>query len=191
MSSSVTLDSLGTLKQKSDEFSGRNKFGCESTKCAELEKRGFTEEELLANANSAYPIIHHRVYDLMIKFLDLKKRVGSEVEKEIYKDISIESFIDRLVGKRPLVFVGERDTYVLRDKGKGEWVEGKMGADVWHSVGTDKETEPLVMADYLTYASASLPPCLELPPSQSLQTREIERTLGCGLGSRRIGSGEG
>ena len=156
MSSSVTLDSLGTLKQKSDEFSGRNKFGCESTKCAELEKRGFTEEELLANANSAYPIIHHRVYDLMIKFLDLKKRVGSEVEKEIYKDISIESFIDRLVGKRPLVFVGERDTYVLRDKGKGEWVEGKMGADVWHSVGTDKETEPLVMADYLTYDECKL-----------------------------------
>ena len=151
MNSAVTLGNLETLKQKSGEFSQRNKFGCESTKCAELEKRGFTEEELLANANSAYPIIHHRVYDLIVKFLDLKRRVGSKVEKDIYKDISIESFINRLVAKRPLVFVGQRDTYVLRDQGEGEWVEGRMGGDVWHSVGTDKEREPLVMANYLTY----------------------------------------
>ena len=156
MSSAVTLDNLGTLKQKSDEFSRRNKFGCESTKCVELEKRGFTEEELLANANSAYPIIHHRVYDLMNKFLDLKRRVGSKVEKDIYKEVSIESFIDRLVSKRPLVFVGALDTYVLRDQGEGEWLEGKMGADVWHTIGTDKEKEPLVMADYLTYDECKL-----------------------------------
>ena len=156
MSLAVTLDNLGTLKQKSDEFSRRNKFGCESTKCVELEKRGFTEEELLANANSAYPIIHHRVYDLMNKFLDMKRNVGSKVEKDIYKEVSIESFIDRLVSKRPLVFVGALDTYVLRDQGEGEWVEGKMGADVWHTIGTDKEKEPLVMADYLTYDECKL-----------------------------------
>ena len=156
MSLAVTLDNLGTLKQKSDEFSRRNKFGCESTKCVELEQRGFTEEELLANANSAYPIIHHRVYDLMNKFLDMKRNVGSKVEKDIYKEVSIESFIDRLVSKRPLVFVGALDTYVLRDQGEGEWVEGKMGADVWHTIGTDKEKEPLVMADYLTYNECKL-----------------------------------
>ena len=53
MSSTVTLDTLGIVEQKSEEFSKRNKFGCESTKWGELEKRGFKEEDLLANANSA------------------------------------------------------------------------------------------------------------------------------------------
>ena len=121
MCSSVTLDSIQILKQKSDEFARRNKFGCNSTRCVELEKRGFTEEELLANANSAYPIIHHKVYDLIIKFLELKQRVGSKVEKDIYKEISIAGLIDRLMAKRPLVFAGLLDTYVLRDQGEGEW----------------------------------------------------------------------
>ena len=156
MCSSVTLDSIQILKQKSDEFARRNKFGCNSTRCAELGKRGFTEEELLANANSAYPIIHHKVYDLIIKFLELKQRVGSKVEKDIYKEISIAGLIDRLMAKRPLVFAGLLDTYVLRDQGEGEWVEGKHGADVWHSVGTDQERGPLVMADYLTYDECKL-----------------------------------
>ena len=156
MCSSVTLDSIQILKQKSDEFARRNKFGCNSTRCVELEKRGFTEEELLANANSAYPIIHHKVYDLLIKFLELKQRVGSKVEKDIYKEISIAGLIDRLMAKRPLVFAGLLDTYVLRDQGEGEWVEGKHAADVWHSVGTDQERGPLVMADYLTYDECKL-----------------------------------
>ena len=151
MSSTVTLDTLGIVKQKSEEFSKRNKFGCESTKCRELEKRGFKEEDLLANANSAYPIIHHRVYNLILSFLDLKKRVGTQVEKDTYKEITVEGFVDRLLAKRPLVFCGPLDTYVLRDKGSGEWVEGKHGVDVWHTVGTEKEKDPLVMADYLTF----------------------------------------
>ena len=85
MNSTVTLDTLGIVKQKSEEFSKRNKFGCESTKCRELEKRGFKEEDLLANANSAYPIIHHRVYNLILSFLDLKKGLGHKLRKTFTK----------------------------------------------------------------------------------------------------------
>ena len=44
--------------------------------------------------------------------------------------------------KRPLVFVGQRDTYILRDTNK----EGAgVAYDRWGDVGTDKEQEPLIM----------------------------------------------
>ena len=47
---------------------------------------------------------------------------------------------DSQFSKRPLVFVGVRDTYILRDNDKP-----KMAYDKWQAVGTDKEEPPLLM----------------------------------------------
>ena len=47
---------------------------------------------------------------------------------------------DSLFSKRPLVFVGVRDTYILRDNDKPE-----MAYDKWQAVGTDEEEPPILM----------------------------------------------
>ena len=35
-----------------------------------------------------------------------------------HQDISVVAFVDRLIAKRPLVFVGPLDAYILRDQVK-------------------------------------------------------------------------
>ena len=50
------------------------------------------------------------------------------------------SFNFLLTSKRPLVFVGQRDTFILRDKKK----DG-VAHDKWLTIGTDAEDEPLVL----------------------------------------------
>lgn len=137
---------LPQLIETSKKFGEKNKFGSTNTTCEKLLERGLDEKLLLENANSAYPIVHHRVLKLMEDFLKLKRKHGSSIEKKIYENITIPEFVDRLFAKRPLVFVGQRDTYILRDKTK----EG-VAFDEWHKIGTAEEKEPFVMTDYLSY----------------------------------------
>ena len=47
---------------------------------------------------------------------------------------------DLRFSKRPLVFVGVHDTYILRDSDK----EGRA-YDTWQTIGTMEEEPPLVM----------------------------------------------
>jgi len=142
----IQLESLTKLQENSDEFSKKNSFGSISTTCKTLLERGNQKEELLNNANSAYPIIHHKVLKLMTNFLQMKQNHGSLIEKEVYKDITIPQFVDRLMLKRPLMFVGQRDHYILRDHAK----QGQAGDD-WHKIGTQEEVEPFLMKEYITY----------------------------------------
>ena len=138
--------SLNELIEKSKEFGKLNRFGSTNTTCEKLLERGYEKEILLENAKSAYPIVHHKVLKLIEDFLELKKKHGTPIEKNIYNNLKTSEFIDRLLTKRPLVFVGQRDTYILRD-GKKEGV----AFEDWHTLGSKNEKDPLVMADYLTY----------------------------------------
>jgi len=138
--------SLNELIEKSKEFGKLNSFGSTNTTCEKLLERGYGKEVLLENAKSAYPIVHHKVLKLIEDFLELKKKHGTPIEKNIYSNLKTSEFIDRLLSKRPLVFVGQRDTYILRD-GKKEGV----AFEDWHTLGSKNEKDPLVMADYLTY----------------------------------------
>ena len=129
----VSISDVNVIIKKSEEFAKKNKLGSTTTTMKELQAKGIEDSELLLNANSAYPIIHHRVHNLIINFIKLKQKFGSNVEKLVYKasmlevfdfsnfnhqDISVVSFIDRLIAKRPLVFVGPLDAYILRDQVK-------------------------------------------------------------------------
>ena len=129
----VSISDVNVIIKKSEEFAKKNKLGSTTTTMKELQAKGIEDSELLLNANSAYPIIHHRVHNLIINFIKLKQKCGSNVEKLVYKasmlevfnfstfnhqDISVVSFIDRLIAKRPLVFVGPLDAYILRDQVK-------------------------------------------------------------------------
>ena len=94
---SVTIDNLSVILENSAKFSALNKYGSSTTLCASLLQQGVTEVELLGNVNSCYPLIHHSVLNLTTKFLEVKRKHGSKVEKELYKDMTIPDFVDRLL----------------------------------------------------------------------------------------------
>ena len=65
------------------------------------------------------------------------------------QDITLIGFIDRLIAKRPLKFVGDIDSYILRDT-------RQTGAGNWESIGADSEAAPLIIHDYMTYDEIKL-----------------------------------
>ncbi|KAG7296535.1 hypothetical protein JYU34_020324 [Plutella xylostella] len=100
-------------------------------------------DKLKRNIVSAYPIIHERVLLLMTHFLIYKREFGSPIEKAFYKDMTVPEFIDRLLLKRAITFMGQKDTYKL--------ISGKRGNEGWDSVGTLHEKPPLTLDSVLSY----------------------------------------
>ncbi|MCX5923494.1 MAG: DUF4804 domain-containing protein [Candidatus Dependentiae bacterium] len=98
---------------------------------------------IVNQARSVYIILHSKVLSLIDAFLAYKKIHGSSVEKNLYKNLTTQSFIDRLISKRPLMFMLETDRYILRS--------GKKGYGGFEAIGTENEQKPLVLQDYLSY----------------------------------------
>ncbi|KAJ8673429.1 hypothetical protein QAD02_004691 [Eretmocerus hayati] len=113
-----------------------------------LRDRGVGMDTLEFNANSAYPLIHEATLPLIANWLKHKRQYGSEVEKTMYKDMTLVQFIHRLLEKRAVQFYGADDRYAL--------MNGKSGSGGWENVGTDKEKEPLVLASCLSYDEMKL-----------------------------------
>jgi len=110
-----------------------------------------TRLEIELNARGCRPIIHEKVVSFMNDFLELKRRSGSFQEKHLYRSGNVDSipkFVDRLLRKRPLAFLGSRDSFMLRN--------GVTGADGFETIGGPKERPPLVLKDYLSYDEVSL-----------------------------------
>jgi len=96
-------------------------------------------------ANSASILVHRRVYDFIETFLSWKRKFGSAVEKELYTGIhDVNSFLFRLILKRPICFFGCKDRSLLRDG-------STPPSEAWELVGTDKEHESVSLKDYLSY----------------------------------------
>ena len=96
----VVVTDITILTENSENFEKKNKYPSTTTLCRSLLKsNGITEETILENINSSYPIIHYSVVDLIEKFLEIKKAHGSNVEKQIYNSFKspITDFIDRLL----------------------------------------------------------------------------------------------
>lgn len=165
--------SVDSLVEASDRFSEANTYPIETTLLKTLRpSRG--DAVLLDNANGAYPLVHEEVLRLCLDFLALKRAHGSEVERGVYRDLTLEGLVDRLLVKRPLVFVGERDRYMLRDawtekdgamacykdKKTGEMIKRRMtptsGYGGFEKIGTKEEEAPLLMRDYITYDEMKL-----------------------------------
>ena len=111
-------------------------------------------------ANSAYPILHEDVLYLCHEFLQIKKVHGSVIEKNLYKSMTVIDVIDRLIKKRPLVFVGSEDEYLLRN--------GASGKDNWTLIGQDNlnltssnDKVPSI-EDYMTYDEIKLAAFLQV-----------------------------
>jgi uncharacterized SAM-binding protein YcdF (DUF218 family) len=85
----------------------------------------------------------------MCNFLEMKRSFGSSVEQALYRDLDVAGLVDRLVMKRPLVFMNGSDNFLLPT---GESGAGR-GFD---KVGTDAETAPLLLQDYMSYDEMQL-----------------------------------
>eukprot|EP00092_Neocalanus_flemingeri_P027414 GFUD01029731.1.p1 GENE.GFUD01029731.1~~GFUD01029731.1.p1 ORF type:complete len:504 (-),score=136.68 GFUD01029731.1:143-1429(-) len=106
-------------------------------------------------ANKAYPVIHEKVVNLIEDFLSFKKSNGSLVEKSLYSSMSLLDFVDRLVCKRPLVFMNSIDSWLAKD--------GSYGAGKWETIGTEKETDPkLNLKNFLSYDEIKIAALIQL-----------------------------
>lgn len=97
---------------------------------------------------NSWILIPTKLMNLIKDFLLFKKSFGSNIEKTVYSDMDIKSFIFRLFKNRPLSFLGGSDSWVLKDL--------KEGFGNWENIGTNKETSPLLLKDYMSYDEVEL-----------------------------------
>ncbi|HEY6438003.1 MAG TPA: DUF4804 domain-containing protein, partial [Ignavibacteriaceae bacterium] len=107
------------------------------------------QSKIVDHANRTRIIIHHRILSLIEDFLKVKQLYGSTIEKKLYKSMTRNEFIQRLLIKRPLVFVGascviKRDRGLLRD---GTEI---IGGKDWELIGKKVEGD-IKLKDYLSY----------------------------------------
>lgn len=71
--------------------------------------------------------------------------LGYPKEKELYRDMFFDDFVERLLTKRCVTFVGPQDAYQL--------LTGRMGYGfyTYGEIGKDSEQEPLLLSDCLSY----------------------------------------
>jgi len=94
-------------------------------------------------AATTYPIVHLKLSHLIRDFLTYKLEHGTVVEKQIYDAMSVSDFINRLLMKRPLMFMMSDDCYLLKN--------GQKGYGGFELIGTEQEQAPLILKDYLSY----------------------------------------
>lgn len=105
-----------------------------------------TSSQIFKDALQTRVILHRKVELLIEEFLDVKRTFGTAIEKNLYKIMTVQKFIQRLIVKRPLTFLSSSDYTVGRD---GQEIQGAK--QKWPLVGTETEQAPLLLKDYLSY----------------------------------------
>jgi len=110
-------------------------------------------EESLGHMKSCYPLLHGGVISLAHDFLSIKREYGSSIERELYENMTLVGFFDRLATKRCVVFFQSYDSYLLRN--------GYNDNGRWDTIGTADENEVTKydvdaarkpkLAEYLSY----------------------------------------
>lgn len=60
----------------------------------------FTKEEIAADfAAKSYPLIDEKFIPLALNFIDFKSEHGNDLERELYKDLTLVGLLDRLIKK--------------------------------------------------------------------------------------------
>lgn len=135
-----------TIMQSSERFP--IKFPINSTRVKAL-TRWVKADVLDRNANSAYPLIHENALNLYANFLLYKRNEGSDIEKNLYKDMSVMGLVERFLLKRAVSFLGPQDKFRL--------VNGAVkSASKWEDVGKPSEGSPLLLRDCLSYDEMKL-----------------------------------
>jgi len=131
------------LLENSEAFDKKTPFPTSANRIKNIAKNKNDKDEIIEQANSVRPIFDQSVIKLIEDFLEFKKQSGSTKEKALYASMDRWDFIDRLIEKRPLMFMTEFDQYLLRN--------GKSGSGGFDSLGTKNEKAPLLLEDYLSY----------------------------------------
>ncbi|KAH8415288.1 hypothetical protein KR222_000234 [Zaprionus bogoriensis] len=105
-------------------------------------------EQIRGQIASAYPIIHELTLFLYISFLEHKQQFGNGNELNVYGNLSIMEFVQRLLAKRCVYFFGHGDSYMLLD--------GSTGGDGFEQVGSSGEKVPLLLQNVLSYDEIKL-----------------------------------
>jgi hypothetical protein len=115
-----------------------------------IKKLKTMDERLQAvkHASFTHPIVHSKLLMMMHAFLAFKRTEGSSVERQLYKNMDVQSFLERLLKNRPLCFFGAMDQWLLKS--------GERGQGGYASVGTAEETAPLLLNDLLSYDEIQL-----------------------------------
>lgn len=130
------------LVQRSDNFV--KKFPTKDNRIKNIaEQNQELQNKIVHQAHHSYPIMHEQVKKLIQAFLNYKKNHGSNIEKQFYQTMTVHDFIDRLLTKRPLMFMQNNDAFLLQD--------GTSGSGGFEKIGTNHEKSPLILADYLSY----------------------------------------
>ncbi|CAG9568699.1 unnamed protein product [Danaus chrysippus] len=122
-------------------------FPIDTVRLSELRKRK-PVEKLLRNIESTYALVHERVLRQMANFLVFKREYGSSIERQLYKDMTVPEFVNRLLLKRAVTFMYPEDFYVL--------LTGERDSEGWESVGTLQQKAPLVLENCLSYDEMKL-----------------------------------
>jgi len=145
------------LNKNSNEFF-RNNPGCKVQTSDNLINSKIMrkhEQKIELFANKAYPIVHEKVVLLINDFLTFKKAKGSHVEKELYSSMSLTEFVDRLICRRPLIFMDPVDSWLAKD--------GSYGAGGWDVIGTENEMDGnLKLKNFLSYDEIKIASLLQL-----------------------------
>ena len=127
------------------------RFPIESNRLKNIIKPPFNypPENIAMHAMGVRPIVHEKVVELAESFLAFKRIHGSDAEKRLYDAMALPAFFDKLIRKRPLMFMTARDEYILRD-GKTE------GAGGFEAIGTELEEQPLILTEYNSYGEMQI-----------------------------------
>lgn len=124
-----TALTFDTLRQNSKQFAQQHPFPTKANLIERVAKRSRRRQrEVVQQASSVRVLIHPEVHHFLAQFLEHKQAHGTATEQQLYTQLSVEDFIDRLLTKRPLQFVGPQDAYVLRDGRRGQGGFESIGA---------------------------------------------------------------
>lgn len=138
------LSQFDELVVASQEFEKKfRKMPTGNNKIVNIAKSDAMKKEILEHAKSTRPLVHKKVLTFIPLFLAHKLENGTSKEKALYKDMTVNQFIDRLLKERTLVFVDQADRYIL--------LNGKTGMGGFENIGTEKEKEPLTLENNLSY----------------------------------------
>lgn len=140
LSTSLTFDEL---VKKSKKFAQSHKFPTSYNLIENIGINVVKQAEIVEHAKATQPVLHECVEIFISDFINYKKIHGSSIEKQIYQNMSLEEFCNRLIKKRPLAFFNPSDVTLLRHH-----VQRDGG---FEKIGTEQEEKGLTLAEYQSY----------------------------------------
>ena len=92
---------------------------------------------------------------LLNDFIAIKRQSPRQHVRDLYKYMTCHQLLDRLLRKRPLVFTGASDQYMLRD-GITEGYGGFEAMDTERKGSAHDPSSPLQLGEYLSYDEMAL-----------------------------------